>query len=350
MSERKVMNEKLITFAIPCYNSAAYMRKCIESLLTAGDDCEIIIVNDGSTKDNTAEIADEYAAKYPDICVAHHQENGGHGEGVNQGLRLARGLYYKVVDSDDWLDETCLAKLMDKIRELHAAGTDPDLLVSNYVYEHADGPGHTMRYKNVFPLEKICGWDDIHHQRTTQYFMMHSFIYRTAVMRESGIVLPKHTFYVDNLFIYVPLPYVKTIYYMDLDLYRYFIGRDDQSVNVSNLIKRIDQHVRVVHAMIDSHDMRAVKAQSRKLYQAMYHHLSMMMTIASVFLYMNNTPESLKMNKEIWEHLKKKDRRLYRRMHYLAVSGLTTLPGAPGRKITVLGYKIVNKILRLNSQ
>lgn len=343
------MNEKLITFAVPCYNSASYMRKCIESLLTAGEDCEIIIVNDGSTKDNTAEIADEYAAKYPDICIAHHQENGGHGEGVNQGLRLARGIYYKVVDSDDWLDEKSLAKLMAKIRELHAAATEPDLLVCNYVYEHSDGPSHIMRYKNVFPIEEICTWDEIHYQRTTQYFMMHSFIYRTAVMRESGIVLPKHTFYVDNLFIYVPLPYVKSIYYMDLDLYRYFIGRDDQSVNVTNLLKRIDQHVNVVHAMIDAHDMRAVKAQSRKLYQAMYHHLSMMMTIASVFLYMKKTPEALEMNKEIWHHLKQKDRRLYRRMHYWAVSGLTTIPGPGGRKMTILGYKIANKIMKLNS-
>ena len=343
------MNEKLITFAVPCYNSAAYMRKCIDSLLTAGEDCEIIIVNDGSTKDNTAEIADEYAAKYPDICIAHHQENGGHGEGVNQGLRLARGVYYKVVDSDDWLDTECLAKLMAKIRDLHAAGTDPDLMICNYVYEHSDGPSHIMRYKNVFPTEKICGWDDIHHQRTTQYFMMHSFIYRTAVMRESGIVLPKHTFYVDNLFIYVPLPHVKTLYYMDLDLYRYFIGRDDQSVNTANLLKRIDQHVRVVHAMIDSHDMRKVKAQSRKLYQAMYHHLSMMITIASVFLYMQKTPEALEMNKEIWRHLKQKDRRLYRRMRYMAVSGLTTFPGPLGRKVTIAGYRITNKIMKLNT-
>ncbi len=343
------MDNKLITFAIPCYNSAAYMRKCIDGLLNVGSDCEIIIVDDGSTKDDTAAIADEYAAKYPDVCIAHHQENGGHGEGVNQGLRLARGTYYKVVDSDDWLDETHLATLMEKLRRLIAEGTAPDLLVCNYVYEHSDGPSHIMRYKNVFPTEQICGWNDIHHQRTAQYFMMHSFIYRTAVLREPGITLPKHTFYVDNLFVYAPLPYVKTIYYMDLDLYRYFIGRDDQSVNVSNLLKRIDQHVRVVHEMIDAHDLRTVKEQSRKLYRAMCHHLSMMITISAVFLYMNNTQDALRMNKELWQHLKDTDRGLYRRMHYFAVSGLTTFPGPIGRKLTVFIYKVINKIMRLNS-
>ena len=92
------MQQKLITFAVPCYNSAAYMRHCIETLLSAGEQAEIILVDDGSVKDDTPAICDEYAAKYPTIVKAIHQENGGHGEGVNQGIRNATGLYYKVVD------------------------------------------------------------------------------------------------------------------------------------------------------------------------------------------------------------------------------------------------------------
>ena len=90
--------EKIITFAVPCYNSAAYMDHCVETLLAAGEDIEIILVDDGSTKDDTPAICDRYAQQYPDIVRAIHQENGGHGEGVNQGLRHAQGLYYKVVD------------------------------------------------------------------------------------------------------------------------------------------------------------------------------------------------------------------------------------------------------------
>ena len=95
---------KLLSIAIPSYNSEGFMRNCIESLLTGGEEVEIIIVNDGS-KDGTGAIADEYAAKYPTIVKAVHQENGGHGEAVNAGLRNATGLYYKVVDSDDWVYE-----------------------------------------------------------------------------------------------------------------------------------------------------------------------------------------------------------------------------------------------------
>ena len=108
---------KLITFAVPCYNSAAYMDKCIESLLPAGDQAEIILIDDGSTKDDTPAICDRYAEQYPDIIRVIHQPNGGHGEGVNQGLRHARGMYYKVVDSDDWLDTDALAKVLERLRE-----------------------------------------------------------------------------------------------------------------------------------------------------------------------------------------------------------------------------------------
>ena len=83
---------KLLSIAIPCYNSEGYMRNCIESLLIGGEDVEILVVDDGSTKDRTAEIADEYAAKYPAIVKAIHKENGGHGSAVNTGIDNATGL------------------------------------------------------------------------------------------------------------------------------------------------------------------------------------------------------------------------------------------------------------------
>ena len=103
---------KYITFAVPCYNSQDYMRRCVDSLLAGGRDVEIILINDGSS-DDTGQIADEYQLRYPDIVRAVHKLNGGHGSGVNKGLELARGLYYKVVDSDDWLDAGAYRMLLD---------------------------------------------------------------------------------------------------------------------------------------------------------------------------------------------------------------------------------------------
>lgn len=125
---------KLLSFAIPCYNSKDYMEHCIESILPGGDDVEIIIVDDGS-KDETAAIADRYAAEYPDIVKAVHQENGGHGEAVNTGLKNATGKYFKVVDSDDWVDLESYKKILDKLREFEQENTQIDMLLANYVYE-----------------------------------------------------------------------------------------------------------------------------------------------------------------------------------------------------------------------
>lgn len=105
--------EKYLSFVVPCYNSESYMARCIESLLPGGEDVEIIIIDDGS-KDKTVEIADAYQKQYPDLVKVIHKENGGHGSGVNAGLACARGVYFKVVDSDDWLDGTAYQKLLEK--------------------------------------------------------------------------------------------------------------------------------------------------------------------------------------------------------------------------------------------
>ena len=86
---------KLLTVAIPCYNSQDYMEKCIDSLLIGGEDVEIIIVDDGS-KDMTPEIADSYAKKHPEIVRAIHQENGGHGRPSIHEYETAREFSLKL--------------------------------------------------------------------------------------------------------------------------------------------------------------------------------------------------------------------------------------------------------------
>ena len=342
------MAQKLITFAVPCYNSAAYMRHCIETLLSAGEQAEIILVDDGSTKDDTPAICDEYAAKYPTIVKAIHQENGGHGEGVNQGIRNATGLYYKVVDSDDWLDEAALRTVLAKLNTLTARGTTPDLMICNYVYEHVeDNTSHTVRYTNVFPQNRLFNWTHVGHFRPDQNLLMHSVMYRTQVLRDCGMVLPKHTFYVDNIFVYQPLPFVKSMYYMDLDLYRYFIGRADQSVNESVMVKRVDQQLRVTRHMIDCQDLDALKGQ-KKLRSYMLHYLSMMMAISDIFLLLDGSAAAKQKENELWAYLKAHTSAgVYRSIRY-GFGGVTNLKIPKGDKLVLGGYRIAQKIFKFN--
>ena len=148
---------KLLSIAVPCYNSSAYMRKCIDSLLVGGDEVEILIIDDGSTKDDTAKIADEYAARYPDIVRTIHQENKGHGGAVNTGISKADGLYFKVVDSDDWVNIDAYKKILELLDEVTRGPRTLDVLISNYVYEKEGAKKkRVMRYAPLSPPNLVC--------------------------------------------------------------------------------------------------------------------------------------------------------------------------------------------------
>ena len=337
---------KLISFAIPCYNSAAYMRKCIESILPGGDDVEIIIVDDGSTKDNTLEIAREYEAAYPSIVKAVHQENGGHGQAVNTGLSYATGRYFKVVDSDDWVDEKSYKRILKTLKNLSDDNV-PDLVVANYVYDKVGAKRKkVIHYDNVFPIEKMFSWDEIGKFKVDQYILMHSVIYRTQLLKDCGLKLPMHTFYVDNIFVFEPLPEVKKIYYINTNFYRYFIGRDDQSVNEKVMIGRIDQQIAVTKRMIDFYIDSDVKSVRCRKY--MINYLRIMMEVSSIFLIISGTKENLSKKKELWNYVKTKDGKLYNQLRYSLLGSTVNIPGRSGRAISKYGYKIMNKLIGFN--
>ena len=159
------------------------MEKAIQSILPGGEDVEIIVVNDGSS-DGTSEVAKKYEEKYPGIVKAVDKENGGHGDAVNTGLAHATGVYFKVVDSDDWVDEEALLKILSAVKGFVDADSKVDMLISNYVYEKV-GMTHkkVIHYRNVLPQNQVFRWDDIGSFHLDQYILMHSVIYRTEMLR-----------------------------------------------------------------------------------------------------------------------------------------------------------------------
>lgn len=341
---------KLLSVVVPCYNSENYMRKCIDSLLVGGEDVEIIIVDDGSTKDRTAEIADEYAGKYPTIVKAVNQENGGHGAAVNTGIRNATGLYFKVVDSDDWVKAEAYVKVLETLREMAGGASTLDMLVCNFVYEkEGEKRKKVMHYRHILPEGRMVSWDDCHRFMKGHYILMHSVIFRTKLLKECGLQLPEHTFYVDNLYVFEPLPFVKHMYYLDVNLYRYYIGREDQSVNEEVMISRIDQQIRVNKIMIDYLvEKKPEILKNKRLYQYMRNYLEIITTVSSVLLIRSGTEESLERKKELWNYLKTKDRKLFFWMRNGLMGNAMNLPGRSGRKISVGGYKICQKIFKFN--
>lgn len=342
---------KLLSVAIPCYNSAEYMENCVNSLLPGGDRVEIIIVDDGSAKDDTAAIADRLAVQYPGVVKVIHQENGGHGQAVNTGLKNATGLYFKVVDSDDKVEESAYLTILNRLEEMAEAGNTVDMFLANYVYDKV-GEKHkkVINYRKVLPVDRVFSWEEAGHFKKGQYILMHSVIYRTALLKKSGMVLPKHTFYVDNIYVFQPMPLVKTMYYMDVDFYLYYIGRDDQSVNEKVMISRVDQQIRVNRIMYEfySKEREKLASENKHLLKYMFNYLEIICTISSILLILDGSREALGKKRALWKWMRKTDFMLFNKLRFRFMGICMNFHGYVGRGISKCGYKIAQKVFHFN--
>ena len=256
-----------------------------------GRDVEIIIVNDGS-KDNTSRIGHEYAEKYPDIIKVIDKENGGHGDAVNSGLAAASGKYFKVVDSDDWVKEESLHRILQVLRGFEEEGQQVDMLIANYVYEKEGMENKKcIHYRNVLPQDEIFHWSDIGHFHLDQYILMHSVIYRTELLQLCQLRLPKHTFYVDNIYVYYPLPHVRKMYYMDEDFLP-LLYRPGRSIRQRKGYDKTGRPADLCDKkMIDMYQMKEITNKAEKIY--MINYLAIMMTVSSILCIRSKERENL---------------------------------------------------------
>ena len=340
------MEQKLLTVTVPCYNSQAYMRKALDSLLTGGEALDIVVIDDGS-KDDTGAIADEYAAKHPSIVRVVHQENGGHGAGINRGIALAKGLYFKVVDSDDRVDPAALRALLADMRALV---TDPvDLVVHDYVYDRPEREAvHRIRYGGAFPARRRIGWDGAKRMRMSTQFMIHALCYRTQLLRDMGLTLPEHCFYEDNLYIYRPLPHVKTLYYCPEAVYGYFVGRSDQSANHQVLLKHIDNITDIAEQMTCSYTWAEMQTFPRKLRKYMLNNACGNLCTAGAQQHMIDTDQSRALHHRMVQTIRDFDPELFKaiRHNLLGFAGTSESPVIQG--LLVFFYHTVRKFIGTN--
>ena len=291
-------NDKLLTVVVPSYNASKYLDFNLQSFLmpSVPEKLEIIVVDDGST-DDTARIADAYHEKYPDIVKVVHKENGGHGSGINAGLRAATGKYFKVVDADDWVDHEALERLLDYIASFDIADTvidtaqvqaeakarvhdkdrdvfAPDVIYNNYYWRLTDErkspdeyerkaefmePFSGVEYRKLYDFEAIAD---------RCYVKMHNMTIRTAILREHQIQIDEHCYYVDMEYIFFPMPYVETIAFLPEFLYQYQIGRQGQSMDPAKMQRNAAQYDHVlasIYAYYDAH-CRDIRQPNRRKY------------------------------------------------------------------------------------
>ena len=305
---------KLLTLVIPSYNVEKFLRTCVERMTPAGPEADILIVDDGST-DGTPAIADALAAEHPENVRVIHQENGGHGEGLNQGIRTAQGIYMKSVDADDRIDTESLIDLMNLLRAHSTPETWADLVVNDYVYDHPDEENvFQVRYNLIFHARTLDTWESCRAFPNWKQFMIHSMCYRVELLREHGYELPKHTFYEDNLYIYQPLPWVKKILYLPRLLYGYTVGQENQSVSQKNILRRMDQNTHMITRMICTWKWEEIQAQPVHLRNYMMSFLSGQILAVSILHETAKNEESRALNKEMWDSIQEFDPELWKRL------------------------------------
>ena len=332
---------KLLTVVVPCYNSAAYMRHAVDSLLEGGAELDVLLVDDGST-DETGAIADACAREHPDIVRVIHQKNAGHGAGLNQGIRTAQGVYFKVLDSDDRVDGPSLRRLLELLRNHAAEGTQDDLVVHDYTYDKADRRNvFSVSYHRVMPEGRLAGWADCRPFPAAKQFMIPSLVYRTELLRGHGFVLPEHTFYEDNVYIYKPLPWTEKVLYLHAPVYAYNIGRDDQSINEKNIIRRLDQLTNMITQMATSWRLEELERLPEVLRRYMLTNLQGQLYSLNALQYIAATPESQRMHRETWQAIRDFDPRLYSALHRGIIGLSFRLPAW----VTVFTYRVGRKIV-----
>ena len=368
-----MQEKKTLTFVVPAYNMTEYLERCVMSLIAAkrNDDIEVLIVDDGSS-DGTLEMAQKFEARYPGIVRAIHQENKGHGGAVNTGIAAASGMYVKVVDADDWVGPESLEQVMAVLRE-EADSTEPiDMLVTNYVYDkvgkrnkhvvnfrHAMKAGERLTWNDLghFGLaeyilmhalteEELFTWNDVHRFHKGQYILMHSVIFRTKLLKDCGLKLPEHTFYVDFIYAYQPFPWVKTMKYLDTPFYHYFIGRDGQSVQTDVMIRRVDQLRLVNQCMVRATSERGTVPDG--LYRYMIHFLAIESSVASVFMILSRDPENYEKKKDMWDDIKAHSPTIYKDVRKKAMSRALNLRGSIGRFVIRKGYFVAEHVVGFN--
>lgn len=235
--------EKLLTVVVPSYNVEKYLEETLESFVIPEimDDLEVLIVNDGS-KDRTPEIGAAYEKRYPQTFRLISKENGGHGSTINRGIEEAKGTYFKVVDGDDWVDRGGFTELIHRLKT-----SDADYVVTDYYKVNdvtKEKKSETFPYLKAHPkcrFEEVVGNTDI---------LMHALVIRTAILKENGIRLDEHCFYVDNEYITFPVPFVETVEYYEIPVYMYRLAQATQSVSMQGFQRHLPDHVKVTMRLV----------------------------------------------------------------------------------------------------
>lgn len=244
------MGIKTLSIIIPAYNVEKYISHCLKNLTTVIDDLDIIVVNDGST-DNTLKPVKDFQKKHKESVQIIDKQNGGHGSTINAAIKLAQGKYLRVLDSDDWLNEETIEKYLEELKS-----SNDDLILTNYSYNYVSENRKELVdvYNKIGKIKKLAEISklDVSGHEFISLLAIHSCTIKTEKLKKIwGDGLLEKTFYEDQEFIAKVILAADSVKCLDMDVYQYMIGRDEQSVSSEKLFKKRKDHERVLSELVD---------------------------------------------------------------------------------------------------
>ncbi len=230
---------KILTVAVPAFNAEQYLAKCLDSLCQDAyiDKLDVIVINDGST-DGTSALAHRYESKYPNSVRVIDKENGGHGSGINAAVQKARGIYFQVVDADDWVVRENMPELLERLEHSKA-----DMVLCHFhMVDMHSGKRQAFQTAEI-PLGQVYTFAEFmkYPRNARNCCFFHGLIYRTEFYRSTGIHLSEKTFYEDQEYATLPAYYAQTILPLDIFIYQYMVGNTSQSISNENQVRNIGQ-------------------------------------------------------------------------------------------------------------
>ena len=213
------------------------------------------------------------------------------------------------------------------------------------LYGTGSGSERVMQYRKFFPANRVFEWKETRKHGQDKFIMIHAAWYKTAILRESGVVLPTGVSYMDSMLLLHPMPYTKKVLYLDVCPYHYIIGREGQSVEIDVVKKHIDEQIMATRLAIDDIDYAPLYRDEYNLAMLMTGYVSCMMSVSTLHLFMIGTPSALGKNRELWAYLKEKNPTLYDNVKW-SWAGRSNRKTRAGRLVALLGYKLAQKIYK----
>lgn len=232
-----------LSIIVPVYNVEQYLFKCLNSITTQGlIDYEVIIVNDGST-DNSVLTAKNFCDKYDNFYLLT-KENGGLSSARNFGLYRARGEYIYFLDSDDFLEECSLIRVMEEIEEYRLDGIA-------FNFRKILETGESIPQKNYYRDIGIVTGNGFLHNFTCVSNVW-SYVYRKDILIKNGLSFFEGIYHEDELFTPQAISYCNRFKYLDIVVYNYLQRRNSimTTVGIEHEVKKFNSKIIVLSELL----------------------------------------------------------------------------------------------------